>query len=188
MTRVLRRTSVMEGGDRFAWAVALGNSRISDRPVRVVSTQVGGQPGVDRYTISVAETLIKRSTLTREIVLAMLAPQFEEELRQEKTDENFVERVRFAIQEKLTGRRPTIDDIAGALHISSRTLQRRLQEEGSSFQRVLDEARLIALLSGETDLRVMTGQMIAAALARGSKDNCTAVVARYIAPAQPTNL
>ena len=53
---------------------------------------------------------------------------------------------------------------------------------------VLDEARLIALLSGETDLQVMTGQVIAAALARGSKDNCTAVVARYIAPAQPTNL
>jgi PPM family protein phosphatase len=44
---------------------------------------------------------------------------------------------------------------------------------------VLDEARLTALLSGETDLQVMTGQVIAAALARGSKDNCTAVVARY---------
>jgi len=71
----------------------------------------------------------------------MLAPQFEEELRQEKGDENFVERVRMTIQEKLTGRRPTIDDIASALHISSRTLQRRLQEEGRSFQRVLDEAR-----------------------------------------------
>jgi len=28
----------------------------------------------------------------------------------------------------------------------------------------------------------MTGQVIAAALARGSKDNCTAVVARYLAP------
>jgi len=36
---------------------------------------------------------------------------------------------------------PTIEDVADALHISSRTLQRRLQEEGSSFQPVLDEAR-----------------------------------------------
>ncbi len=45
------------------------------------------------------------------------------------------------IQQKLTGRRPTIEDIADALHISSRTLQRRLQDEGSSFQRVLEEAR-----------------------------------------------
>ena len=65
----------------------------------------------------------------------MLAPQFEEELKQENVDENFPERVRGAIQQKLTGRRPTIEDIADALHISPRSLQRRLQDEGSSFQR-----------------------------------------------------
>jgi AraC-like DNA-binding protein len=74
-------------------------------------------------------------------LLAMLAPQFEQELQQESGDENFVERVRIAIQQKLTGRRPTIGGIADALHISSRTLQRRLQDAGSSFQRVLEEAR-----------------------------------------------
>jgi AraC-like DNA-binding protein len=74
-------------------------------------------------------------------LLAMLAPQFEEELKQENGDENFVARVRVAIQQKLTGRRPNIEDIADALHISSRTLQRRLQDEGSGFQRVLEEAR-----------------------------------------------
>jgi AraC-like DNA-binding protein len=74
-------------------------------------------------------------------LLAMLAPQFEAELKQENGEENFLERVRIAIQQKLTGRRPTIEDIADALHVSSRTLQRRLQDEGSSFQRVLEEAR-----------------------------------------------
>src|SRR5208283_23593 len=60
---------------------------------------------------------------------------------QEKGDENFAERVRGAVQQKLTGRRPTIEDIADALHVSSRTLQRRLQDAGSSFQRALEEAR-----------------------------------------------
>jgi AraC-like DNA-binding protein len=74
-------------------------------------------------------------------LLSMLAPQFEEELKQVNSDESFVERVRLAIQQKLTGQRPTIEHIADALHISSRTIQRRLQEEGSSFQRVLEEAR-----------------------------------------------
>ena len=74
-------------------------------------------------------------------LLAMLAPQFEEDLRRENGEENFLERVRIAIQQKLTGRRPTIEDIADALHVSSRTLQRRLQVEGSSFQHLLDEAR-----------------------------------------------
>ena len=63
------------------------------------------------------------------------------ELKQENGDENFVERIRIAIQQKLTGRRPNVEDIADALHISSRTLQRRLQDEGSRFQRVLEEAR-----------------------------------------------
>ena len=74
-------------------------------------------------------------------LLAMLAPQFEEELKREHSEQNFVERVRIAIQQKLTGQRPTIEDIANALHISSRTIQRRLQEEGSNFQRVLEQAR-----------------------------------------------
>ena len=74
-------------------------------------------------------------------LLALLAPQFEEELKRQKEDESFSEQVRLAIQQKLTGRRPTIDDIADALHLSSRTLQRRLQDEGFSYQRVLEEAR-----------------------------------------------
>jgi AraC-like DNA-binding protein len=90
---------------------------------------------------------IRRPFVTRNAeLLALLAPQFEEqlkeeELKQERTDENFVERVRNAVQQKLTGRRPTVDDIADALHISSRTLQRRLQDQGYNFQRVLEEAR-----------------------------------------------
>jgi AraC-like DNA-binding protein len=57
------------------------------------------------------------------------------------TDMDFAERVRGAMQQQLTGRRPTIEGIAEALHISSRTRQRRLQNEGLSFQRVLEEAR-----------------------------------------------
>jgi AraC-like DNA-binding protein len=75
-------------------------------------------------------------------LLEMLAPQFERDLEQHTTgDDSFLELVRGAIQQKLTGHRPSTDDIARELHISARTLQRRLQESGSNFQRVLDEAR-----------------------------------------------
>jgi AraC-like DNA-binding protein len=74
-------------------------------------------------------------------LLAMLAPQFDEELKQCNEQDSFVELVRGAIQERLTGRRPTIEELARRLHVSPRTLQRRLQDAGSSFQRVLDEAR-----------------------------------------------
>lgn len=74
-------------------------------------------------------------------LLDLLAPQFEEQLRQYKDDDTFLELVRRTIQDKLTGHRPSIDAISQALHMGPRTLHRRLQDSGSSFQRVLDEAR-----------------------------------------------
>ena len=74
-------------------------------------------------------------------LLAMLAPQFDEELKQRKGEETFPERVRAAIQRRLAGKRPKMQEIARELHISSRTLQRRLQYAGYSFQQVLEEAR-----------------------------------------------
>ncbi|MCU1224880.1 MAG: AraC family transcriptional regulator [Edaphobacter sp.] len=74
-------------------------------------------------------------------LLAMLAPQLDEELKQHKGHETFHERVRATIQRKLTGHRPRMQDIARELHISSRTLQRRLQSAGYSFQQILEEAR-----------------------------------------------
>jgi len=71
----------------------------------------------------------------------MLAPQFEEQLKQYTEEDGFLELVRRAIQDRLTGHRPSIDTVSQALHVSPRTLQRRLRESGSSYQRVLDEAR-----------------------------------------------
>jgi two-component system sensor histidine kinase TctE len=53
----------------------LSNSQIAGRHVRVVSMRLPQPIASDAVTVSVAETLIKRSTLTREIVLAMIAPQ-----------------------------------------------------------------------------------------------------------------
>jgi AraC-like DNA-binding protein len=80
--------------------------------------------------------------VTRNVdLLAMLAPQIDEELKQHNGEETFPERVRAAIQKKLTGHRPKMQDIARELHISSRTLQRRLQDAGYNFQQVLEEAR-----------------------------------------------
>jgi AraC-like DNA-binding protein len=98
--------------------------------------------GAPRNAVIFRATDAQRPFVTRNAeLLAMLAPQFEEELKEENSEESFPERVRLAIQQHLTGRRPTIEDIADALHVSSRTLQRRLQDHGFSFQRVLEEAR-----------------------------------------------
>ncbi len=141
----------------FAWVLSIARHGTGTRlsPLRVEFVQPRlhaktierhfGCPvvcGAPRNAIVFRAADAKRPFVTRNAeLLAMLAPQFEEELKQENGDENFVERFRIAIQQKLTGRRPTIEDIADALHISSRTLQRRLQDESSSFQRVLEDAR-----------------------------------------------
>jgi AraC-like DNA-binding protein len=75
-------------------------------------------------------------------LLEMLAPQFDQELKERTANEDhFVDLVRGAIQQRLTGHRPVVDDVAKDLHMSPRTLQRRLQDSGSNYQRVLDEAR-----------------------------------------------
>jgi AraC-like DNA-binding protein len=76
-------------------------------------------------------------------LLEMLAPQFEQELKERYANEEntFIELVRGAIQQRLSGRRPSIEQVADDLHMSSRTLQRRLQDSGWSFQRLLDDAR-----------------------------------------------
>jgi len=46
---------------------------------------------------------------------------------------------------------------------------------------VLDEHRIAQMMSGEEDPRAIAHGVIKTALARGSHDNCTAVVARYLA-------
>jgi AraC-like DNA-binding protein len=141
----------------FAWVLSIARHGTGSRlsPLRVEFVQPRphaktierhfGCPvicGAPRNAIVFRASDAQRPFVTRNAeLLAMLAPQFEEELKQENGDENFVERVRIAIQQQLTGRRPSIEDIADELHLSSRTLQRLLQAEGFNFQRVLEEAR-----------------------------------------------
>jgi protein phosphatase len=45
---------------------------------------------------------------------------------------------------------------------------------------VLDETRLERMMREDDDPRAIARSVVRAALARGSRDNCTAIVARYI--------
>jgi AraC-like DNA-binding protein len=141
----------------FAWVLTIARhgsgTRIS--PVRVELVQPRSHVKVlERYfgcsvVCAVSRNVMvfqasdaKRPFVTRNAeLLDMIAPQFEEELKQHSGEDSFIELVRGSIQQRLTGHRPNVEDIARDLHMSSRTLQRRLQEVGSNFQRVLDEAR-----------------------------------------------
>jgi AraC-like DNA-binding protein len=70
---------------------------------------------------------------------------FEPELRRRLGEldagASVAERVRSALLELLPSGRAAVPAVASRLGISARTLQRRLQDDGTSFQRVLDTTR-----------------------------------------------
>ena len=74
-------------------------------------------------------------------LLATVAPQLEKELTQQMAQKTFSEQAKGILKHLLAGQRPGIQDLARELHLSTRTLQRRLTEHGLTFQRLLDEAR-----------------------------------------------
>lgn len=74
-------------------------------------------------------------------LLGMLVPHLEEELRYQKTQQTICEQVKGMLMRLVAGQRPAIEDLARELNMSARTLQRRLAEDGVSFQQLLEEAR-----------------------------------------------
>lgn len=74
-------------------------------------------------------------------LLATVAPQLEAELTEQLAQKNLKEQAKGILKQLLAGQRPGIQDLARELHLSTRTLQRRLTEQGITFQQVLDEAR-----------------------------------------------
>ncbi|MBZ5667941.1 MAG: AraC family transcriptional regulator, partial [Acidobacteriia bacterium] len=74
-------------------------------------------------------------------LLAMVAPQLEAELTRQLAEETTGEQVKGVLKRMLAGQRPEIREVSRELHVSTRTLQRRLTEEGVSFQQLMEEAR-----------------------------------------------
>ena len=74
-------------------------------------------------------------------LLAVVAPQLEAELKQQLAEKSFREQVKGTLKRLLAGERPAIEHVARELRLSKRTLQRRLTEDGISFQQLMEEAR-----------------------------------------------
>jgi AraC-like DNA-binding protein len=72
---------------------------------------------------------------------ATVAPQLEAELLQALASEAIGEQVKGMLKRLLAGRRPGIEDVARELRMSPRTLQRRLAEDRTTFQQLVQEAR-----------------------------------------------
>lgn len=76
-----------------------------------------------------------------ESMWSIFEPELRKRLQNLSHDSPFRERVRSCLVEILASGQYSMDDVASRLAISSRTLQRRLQQEGTSFQKVLDDLR-----------------------------------------------
>src|SRR5437588_6608245 len=74
-------------------------------------------------------------------LLANVATMLEAELRKQTAQKSFSEQVKGILKQLIAGQRPGIQDLATELHLSTRTLQRRLTDEGTTFQSLLDDAR-----------------------------------------------
>lgn len=74
-------------------------------------------------------------------LLALLEPQLEAERSDQFTHPSLIEQVKRFIRSRIAGQPPTMQEVARELHISARTLQRRLADEGVQFQLLLETVR-----------------------------------------------
>lgn len=87
-------------------------------------------------------------------LLDLLVPGLEAALKERAASTSLKEHVRAALLKQMRGRRPSIDQVAKELCVSNRTLQRRLGDEGTTYQRLLDDVRrdVACRLLAETEL------------------------------------
>jgi AraC-like DNA-binding protein len=74
-------------------------------------------------------------------LLAVVAPQLEAELKNQLAQQTVRDQVKAILKRLLAGQRPVMQEVARELRLSPRTLQRRLTEEGVTFQQLLEDAR-----------------------------------------------
>lgn len=87
-----------------------------------------------------AATLALPFVTQNDDLLAALLPRLDERLAPLQ-EPLVVRQVRAAVSKRMSGERPSVEKVAKELGQSPRTLQRRLGEAGTSYQRVLDEVR-----------------------------------------------
>jgi AraC-like DNA-binding protein len=94
-----------------------------------------------RYGLIFARADLERPLPTANESLAQLHDGFAGEYLARFSDSRFTHMARQVLCRLLPQGEPKREAVAKALHLSQRTLQRRLQEENSSFQQLLDDTR-----------------------------------------------
>lgn len=94
----------------------------------------------NRLTFSKSDALIPFIT-RNESMWEFFEPELNRRLSMMGTDDSYSARVRSALMELLPSGECTIDDVAKKLGYSKRSLQRKLQEEDTNFQKQLNHTR-----------------------------------------------
>ena len=74
-------------------------------------------------------------------LLEVIAPRLEAELAEELAATSIKEQLKAVLKRSMAGRKPRVEDAAHEMRVSVRTLQRRLLDEGLTFQSLVEEAR-----------------------------------------------
>jgi AraC-like DNA-binding protein len=108
----------------------------------------------ERDALLVSDAMLNApNTLGDATIAQFFDRHLEEELAALADDTGLEQRVRITVAKALSEGVPGLSDIASSLGMSARTLQRRLADEGHSFQSLVDRARqdLAQQLLKETD-------------------------------------
>jgi AraC-like DNA-binding protein len=96
----------------------------------------------DRNTLVFRTSDLERPFVTHNAeLLGMIGSQLDAELGAREASQTLGERVKGTVKRVLAGQRPSLRFVAQRLGMSSRTLQRRLTEDGVTFQELVEEAR-----------------------------------------------
>lgn len=93
------------------------------------------------YSILFDATLLDSPLSTADEALASIHARFAEQRLREQTSQLSTWRVQQLIMERLADGEPNIEEVAAALCVSKRTLQRCLKKEGTQYKDLLNETR-----------------------------------------------
>ncbi|MGQ0709554.1 MAG: AraC family transcriptional regulator ligand-binding domain-containing protein [Rhodoferax sp.] len=118
-----------------------------------------------RYCAAHNRLVLHRADLDRSFaaynakLLEMLSPALDRLLAEQQRPPSFSERVQWLLGRQLCGGRPDIPAMALELGVSERTLQRRLADEGTSFQHLLSAVRRERAHALLADLELELGEI-----------------------------
>jgi AraC-like DNA-binding protein len=92
-------------------------------------------------TIALDPSIMARKVIGADPVVEAAMLRYVEEVTSHLPEQGTAGRVRRVVVGSLRTGEPTVETVARQLATTSRTLQRRLRDEGTSFQQVLDEVR-----------------------------------------------